>query len=90
MKRHQQTKQFSKEVKKAKKRGKDLRKLKAIVSLLAKGKKLDEKHRDHALIGEWKGSRDCHIEPDWVLIYTIEDDILRLERTGTHSDLFDK
>ena len=89
MKRQQQTKQFSKEVKKAKKRGKDLRKLKAIISLLAEAKKLDDKHRDHALIGEWKGSRDCHIEPDWILIYTIENDILRLERTGTHSDLFD-
>ena len=90
MRRQQQTKQFSKEVKKAKKRGKDLEKLKTIVTLLARDKKLDEKHRDHALIGKWKGSRDCHIEPDWVLIYTLENDILRLERMGTHSDLFDK
>jgi mRNA interferase YafQ len=86
----QQTKQFSREVKKAKKRGKDLEKLKAIVSQLAQDKKLHAKHRDHALIGEWKGSRDCHIEPDWLLIYTLEDGILRLDRTGTHSDLFDK
>jgi mRNA interferase YafQ len=50
---------------------------------------LPKKHRDHALIGNWKGSRDCHIEPDWLLIYTLDSDLLILERTGSHSDLFD-
>lgn len=86
----QQTKRFSKDLKRAVKRGKDLRKIKMIVSSLAKSEPLHPKHRDHSLIGDWKGSRECHIEPDWLLIYTIEvdEDLLRLERTGTHSDLF--
>ncbi|MBW7907570.1 MAG: type II toxin-antitoxin system YafQ family toxin [Kiritimatiellae bacterium] len=90
MKQLSQTKQFSKDVKRMSKRGKDLDKLKALVRLLAENKTLDPKHRDHSLIGEWKGSRDCHIEPDWLLIYTTGDMTLRLERTGTHSDLFRK
>ncbi len=90
MKRLQQTKQFSRDIKRVKKRGKDLEKLKKIVSALAQEKTLDKKHRDHALIGEWKGSRDCHIEPDWILIYTISVEVLKLERTGTHRDLFTK
>ncbi len=55
---------------------------------LARGKSLDPKHRDHALVGEWKNCRDCHIEPDRVLIYSADKKNLRLERTGTHSDLF--
>ncbi len=52
--------------------------------------KLYELNRDHPLLGPWQPSRDCHIEPDWILIYTAENDSLRLERTGTHSDLFKK
>ena len=79
---------FGKDLKRAKKRGKDLGKLKRIVADLFEGKELHPKHRDHALIGNWYPSRDCHIEPDWILIYTIEGETLRLERTGTHSDLF--
>ncbi|HMP76799.1 MAG TPA: type II toxin-antitoxin system YafQ family toxin [Kiritimatiellia bacterium] len=55
---------------------------------LAHGRALGPRHRDHPLIGPWKGSRDCHLEPDWLLIYTSTDNELRLERTGTHSDLF--
>ncbi|MCZ6673432.1 MAG: type II toxin-antitoxin system YafQ family toxin [Verrucomicrobia bacterium] len=90
MRRLQQTKQFFKEVKRAKKRGKDLEKLKSVVSKLARDIELHEKYQDHALIGNWKGSRDCHIEPDWLLIYTKKENVLLLERTGTHSDLFDK
>jgi len=90
MKELSQTKQFSKDVKRMSKRGKDLGKLKVIVRHLAEDKILDQKHRDHALIGEWRGSRDCHIEPDWLLIYTTDESTLRLERTGTHSDLFKK
>lgn len=86
----QQTKKFSKDLKRVAKRGKDLGKMKIIVSCLAQGEPLHPKHRDHALIGEWKGSRECHIEPDWLLVYTFEanEGVLRLERTGTHSDLF--
>lgn len=91
MKQLSQTKQFSKDVKRMAKRGKDIGKLKVIVRHLAEEKKaLDPKHRDHALIGEWRGSRDCHIDPDWLLIYTTNEMTLRLERTGTHSDLFKK
>ena len=90
MKKLSQTKQFAKDVKRAKKRGKSLAKLKAVVTTLANGKELDPKHRDHPLIGPWKGARDCHIEPDWILIYTIDSQNLRLERTGTHTDLFKK
>ena len=70
------------------KRGKDLAKLKAIVGLLLAEKSLPPKNKDHQLGGNWSGHRDCHIEPDWILIYKIFDDELRLERTGSHSDLF--
>eukprot|EP01031_Cornospumella_fuschlensis_P008519 gene8519-10494_t len=83
-----QTSQFKKDIKKQIKRGKDLSKVKAAVDLLLAGKTLAPKYRDHALAGDWIGHRDCHIEPDWLLIYRILDDELRLERTGTHSDLF--
>ncbi len=83
-----QTTQFSRDIKKMRKRGKDLTKLRSIVNSLACDKKLDLKHCDHALVGRWHLSRDCHIEPDWILIYTIHGNSLRLERTGTHNDLF--
>ena len=83
-----QTSQFKKDFKRIKKRGKDLSKLKEVVSAIAKSEALDELHRDHALGGNWARSRDCHIEPDWILIYRVEGDSLFLERTGSHSDLF--
>lgn len=89
MKELSQTKQFSKDIKRLTKRGKELLKLQEVVLLLSNGVKLPEKNKDHSLGGDWKGSRDCHIEPDWVLIYTTNKDFLRLERTGSHSDLFD-
>jgi len=88
MKRVSQTTQFAKDVKRMRKRGKDLDGLKAVVSDLANGKTLDPKFRDHQLTGRWRHCRDCHVEPDWVLIYTADAQSLRLERTGTHSDLF--
>ena len=90
MKQLSQTTQFSKDLKRMRKRGKSLGILKSIVTNLAKGKKLDPKFKDHPLTGRWKNARDCHIEPDWVLIYTIDERSLRLERTGSHSDLFKK
>ena len=90
MKQLSQTKQFSKDGKRMAKRGKDLEKLRQIVIRLANSEKLEPRHRDHALTGEWKGTRDCHVEPDWILIYTATETELRLERTGTHSDLFKK
>ena len=82
------TSQFKKDVKKAEKRGKDLKKLRAVLNLLIDAQPLPESLRDHALQGEFKGSRDLHIEPDWLLIYTLDQSHLRLERTGTHADLF--
>jgi mRNA interferase YafQ len=88
MKRLSQTTQFSRDIKRMRKRGKDLRKLQEVVGLLATGAPLAPKYRDHPLIGPWMPSRDCHVEPDWILIYTADEDSLRLERTGTHGDLF--
>ena len=69
-------------------RGKDLSKLKRILDLLIDGQPLPQEYRDHPLRGEFAGSRDCHVTPDWVLIYTLEENHVRFERTGTHSDLF--
>ena len=88
MKRVSQTTQFSRDVRRMRKRGKDLGRLQEVVRLLAAGTLLPPKHMDHPLIGPWAPSRDCHVEPDWILIYTADDASLRLERTGTHSDLF--
>ena len=85
-----QTSQFKKDIKRLKKRGKDLDKLGAVIRLLAADQTLEEQQRDHALIGNWVGSRDCHIEPDWLLIYRNEPESLFLERSGSHSDLFNK
>jgi len=90
MKKVSQTRQFSRDVKRMRKRGKDPEKLQEIVKLLAEGTPLPPSHRDHPLTGPWQPSRDCHIEADWILIYTIDKESLRLERTGTHSDLFKK
>lgn len=84
------TKRFDKDAELAKKRGKDLDKLFDVIEKIASGKDLEPKFRDHFLKGQYEGFRECHIEPDWLLIYEILDDclILVLNRTGTHSDLF--
>ena len=81
---------FRKDYKKAKKRRLPLEKLKEVVDLLAMGQPLPERNRDHALTGDWVGHRECHIQPDWLLIYRVEEDVLVLtmSRTGTHSELF--
>ena len=89
MKKLSQTKQFVRDVKRLRRRGKDIDKLKTVVGRLAQGRALDAKHRDHALTGMWKNCRDRHIESDWVLIYSMDRNNLRLERTGSHSDLFE-
>ena len=81
------TTKFKQDVERQKKRGKDMDKLRAIIEALCHHRPLDPKHRDHALTGEWKGWRDCHVEPDWVLIYKRDGGTLILGRTGTHSDL---
>jgi mRNA interferase YafQ len=81
---------FKRDVKRAEKRGKDMDKLKAVLSLLIEKRPLPARYRDHPLKGEWKGFRDLHIEPDWLLLYAVEGNELQLARTGTHSDLFDE
>lgn len=80
---------FRKDLKKAKKRGLDLSLLDEVVTTIQNGEELPEKNKDHALTGNWIGHRECHIQPDWLLIYRIIDNtlILSLVRTGTHSDL---
>lgn len=85
-----ETSQFRRDIKKLKKQGKNLDTLKQVVLVLVSGDALDARYRDHALVGSWKGSRDCHIEPDWLLIYRKETERLSLERTGSHSELFKK
>jgi mRNA interferase YafQ len=80
--------QFRRDVKLALKCGKDPAKLREVILLLLERKPLPPPYRDHPLAGEWKHYRDCHIEPDWILIYKIDGDDLYLVRTGTHSDLF--
>lgn len=82
------TSQFKKDVKRMRKRGKDFDKFKDVIKQLVAGEKLEAKYRDHYLVGQYKGSRECHIEPDWLLIYESSEDELVLIRTGTHSDLF--
>lgn len=83
---------FRKGLKAAKKRGLDISLLDAIVDKLLQGMPLDEKYKDHPLKGDWNGFRECHIQPDWLLIYLVEDDILTLTlvETGTHADLYKK
>ena len=73
-----------------KKRGLDLTLLDAVVDTLRQGRQLDEKYRDHELTGRFRGFRECHIKPDWLLVYLIEDDILTLTLvdTGSHADIF--
>lgn len=84
------TSQFKKDVKLAGKRGKELARLRAVLELLIEGETLPAHLKDHPLRGNYAGSRDCHVEPDWVLIYSLteKDTHVRFERTGTHSDLF--
>jgi mRNA interferase YafQ len=89
MKALSQTNQFAKDMKRMTRRGKDPAKMRHVVGLLARGRVLESKFRDHPLRGDWQGSRDCHLEPDWVLIYTTDPVELRLERTGSHADLFE-
>lgn len=85
------TTQFKKDYKLALKRGLNIDLLDEIIRALSRGKTLPEKNKDHSLSGNWTGHRECHIQPDWLLIYRIDDDVLvlTLARTGTHSDLFE-
>ena len=85
--------QFRRDVKRAEKRGKNIGKLKELLALLISGDPLPANYKDHPLKQNWDGYRDAHVEPDWLLIYTLVESgdglVVRFERTGTHSDLFD-
>ncbi len=82
------TGRFRKDFKRMMRRGKLDEQLSQVVEIIASGESLPAKYRDHNLSGEWADRRECHIEPDWLLIYYVNDNDLILERTGTHSDLF--
>ena len=86
------TTQFKKDYKLALKRNMDIELLDNIIRALSRGEILPEKNKDHSLSGDWVGHRECHIQPDWLLVYRIDDDVLvlTLSRTGTHSDLFNR
>ena len=84
------TNQFKKDYKRIKKQNKDLIKLQDVIENLADVERLEQKYKDHQLSGIWKNHRDCHIEPDWILIYRTTSKELILERTGSHSELFKK
>ena len=88
MRRIVQRRQFRNDLKRQKLRGKDIEELIAAVELLAETGSLPAEYRPHRLSGEWKSVWECHIEPDWLLIYKVDGDDLHLVRTGTHSDLF--
>lgn len=86
------TNQFKKDYKLAMRRHQNIKLLNDVITKLAMGEPLPPKNKDHALTGDWIGHRECHIQPDWLLIYRIEEDVLvlTLSRNGTHSDLFGK
>ena len=84
------TNTYKKSYKLMKNRGLDISLLDKVVDMLRQGKKLDDRYRDHGLSGQFQGFRECHIKPDWLLVYLIEDDVLTLTLvdTGTHADIF--
>jgi mRNA interferase YafQ len=83
------TNQFGKDLKKMERRGKALGKIKKVIRKLVNEERLEPKFKDHKLIGNYQGRRECHIESDWLLIYKLIDTEIIFERTGSHSDLFD-
>lgn len=82
------TKRFEKDVELTKRRNKNLEKLKEVIGKLILQESLDTRYKDHVLTGNYSGRRECHIEPNWLLIYKLEEKRIIFERTGTHSDLF--
>jgi mRNA interferase YafQ len=83
-----QTNRFRRDLKRIRKRGYDLRKLGTIINLLATGEPLPDRHRPHKLSGEFGGLWECHVEPDWLLVYDVTEQLVELAATGTHADLF--
>ena len=88
MKTIRRTAQFRRDIKRMQRRRKDFGKLKNILQSLDKGEKLEEKYRDHVLVGQYKGTRECHLDPDWLLIYETTESEIVLISPGSHSDLF--
>jgi mRNA interferase YafQ len=88
MKTIRRTSHFKRDVKRMQRQGREVEKLKRVLEALVKGEPLAAKHRDHVLVGQYKGTRECHIEPDWLLIYELGEAEIVLIRTGSHSDLF--
>ena len=90
MRRFKTTKQFEEDYKRLVKRGKDIEKLKTVMRCLVNRQSLESRYRDHALTGNFKDYRDCHIEPDWILLYRIDKTLeeITFARTGSHADLF--
>ncbi len=82
------TGQFRRDTRRAQKRGKDMSKLREVLTLLIEDKPLPPRFKDHPITGDWRGYRDLHIEPDWLLLYKIDGSDLILARTGSHADLF--
>ena len=87
MKTVRRTAQFKRDVNRMQRQGKDLE-LKTVLESLVKGEGLAPQYRDHVLVGQYKGTRECHIEPDWLLIYELAESEIVLIRTGSHSDSF--
>jgi mRNA interferase YafQ len=85
------TSRYERDAKRIRKRGAEMSRLVAVVDALRRRQPLAVRHRDHPLKGEWKGWRDCHVEPDWVLVYRVDEEKgeLILGRTGSHADLFE-
>jgi mRNA interferase YafQ len=88
MKAIRRTSQFKRDVKRMQRQGRELEKLKRVLESLVQGEPLAARYRDHVLVGQYKGTRECHIEPDWLLIYELGEAEIVLIRTGSHSDLF--
>jgi mRNA interferase YafQ len=88
MKTIRRTSQFKRDVKRMQRQGRDVEKLKRVLEVLVDGEPLAAQHRDHVLIGQYKGTRECHVEPDWLLIYELGETEIVLIRTGSDSVLF--
>jgi len=83
-----QSTKFRRDIKRLQRQRKDSSRLKIVIKALIDQEPLDAQYRDHVLVGNWKGFRECHIQPDWLLIYRVEDEELQLTRTGSHAELF--
>ncbi len=88
MKNLQRTKQFKKDVRRLQRQGKDFTIMKEVIEKLCAGKRLEKRYCEHELRGKYKGVKECHLKPDWLLIYEQTDTTIKLRRTGNHSELF--